>query len=68
MTNGSQKYVDTHNNNKTNKDKQADSHQQNAEHIHVAAADCQHSGHSLPAATHLRNITNRGYGEPEGTP
>jgi hypothetical protein len=43
MTNGSQKHVDTHNNNKTNHDKQADSYQQNAEHIHVAAWDCQHT-------------------------
>jgi len=53
MTNSSQKHVDTHNNNKTNNHKQANSDQKNAEHIHVAACDCQHTGHSLTAANTL---------------
>src|ERR1700723_1358990 len=53
VTNGSQKHVYTHNNNKTNNHKQANSDQKNAEHIHVAACDCQHTGHSLSAAKPL---------------
>jgi hypothetical protein len=42
VTNGSKEHVDTHDYDKTNNDKQADSYQQNAEQIHVAACDRQH--------------------------
>ena len=50
MANASQEYADADDNDKSNKGKQADNYEKNAEEFHVAAGDCQHSGLSLSAA------------------